>query len=52
MFDWIVLKVNISIKNKEWKGIVISVLDIYGFEIFQVHFDLLVSYSYQLVHLL
>jgi len=36
MFDYLVLRINESIKTKEFKGIMIGVLDIYGFEIFQV----------------
>jgi myosin-1 len=35
MFDWIVEKVNLSIRKPDHAGTLIGVLDIYGFEIFQ-----------------
>jgi len=35
LFDWLVHKVNVSIKKDGFSGIQIGVLDIYGFEIFQ-----------------
>jgi myosin-1 len=35
MFDWIVEKVNQSIRKNDHQGTLIGVLDIYGFEIFQ-----------------
>ncbi len=35
LFDWLVLKINKAIANPGWDGILIGVLDIYGFEIFQ-----------------
>ena len=34
-FDWIVAKINASIRKENFNGIQIGVLDIYGFEIFQ-----------------
>ena len=36
MFDYLVLRINESIKKPNFQGIMIGVLDIYGFEIFQV----------------
>lgn len=36
MFDFLVLKVNESIRRPNFDGIMIGVLDIYGFEIFDV----------------
>ena len=35
MFDWIVQKVNESIRKDDFQGTLIGVLDIYGFEIFE-----------------
>mmetsp|Transcript_4423 Transcript_4423/g.6614 ORF Transcript_4423/g.6614 Transcript_4423/m.6614 type:complete len:1127 (-) Transcript_4423:97-3477(-) len=34
LFDWLVKRINISIEKKDFQGIQIGVLDIYGFEIF------------------
>ena len=42
MFDWIVEAVNVQLA-KEHESLCLGVLDIYGFEIFQVRFRALVS---------
>jgi len=37
MFDWIVCKINEGLSVHDPDSFTIGVLDIYGFEIFQVH---------------
>ena len=36
LFEWIVGRVNLAMKSREQADLIIGVLDIYGFEIFQV----------------
>lgn len=39
LFEWIVSRVNVSMKPRGAHATIIGVLDIYGFEIFQVLVD-------------
>ena len=40
MFDWLVVKVNLTLDTKQKRSFFIGVLDIAGFEIFEVFFYL------------
>ena len=50
MFDWLVIKVNLTLDTKQKRSYFIGVLDIAGFEIFEVGFIYHLHKPYYQVH--